>query len=178
MSNLVFGTLPHRVHAKRRRAVNPFMSKRAITANESVIHERVAKLCDALERQAKHDGFVEFRVNYLAFATDVVFTFSYNGSLDLLGNPREAREWKNTIGAISGLTPLIKQFPWLIPMARRLPLIIWTVLLPDLARALLLHRASHLFLSLSFFNTWLPGVLQFALILAPPRTRKSVLPKL
>lgn len=118
------------------------MSKRAIVANESVIHEGIERLCEALQAQFKRDGAAEFRVNYLAFASDVIFTFSYNGSPDLLRNPQDAQEWKNTIGAISRLTPLIKQFPWLIPLARRLPLTLWNFVLPDLARALMLHRAS------------------------------------
>lgn len=118
------------------------MSKRLITAKESVIHEKAQRLCEALQTQFEHEGTVEFRVNYLAFASDVIFTFSYNGSLDLLGHPQKAQEWRNTIGAISGLTPLIKQFPWLIPLARRLarrlPLTLWQFVLPDLARALIL----------------------------------------
>ncbi|MCJ1438985.1 hypothetical protein MMC27_008375 [Xylographa pallens] len=136
----VFGTLPHRIHVKRRGAINSFLSKRAITANESVIHERTGRLCEALQNQFDRFGVVELRVNYLAFATDAIFTFTYNGSLDLLGNLAEATEWKHTIGAIAGLTPLIKQFPWILPLARRLPLLFWQFVLPELGRALVLHK--------------------------------------
>ena len=59
--------------------------------------------------------------------------------MNLLEDPDVASDWKLTINAIASLTPLIKQFPWIIPMVRRISGWFLRVALPKLERLLSLQ---------------------------------------
>lgn len=97
--------------------------------------------------QQERDGNVELRVNFLAMTTDTVAAHSLDGSnpqntLHLLKNEENAREWQRTIAALAFLTPLCKQFPWLIPIALEIPVGFWMTIAPSLGRVVRLNRVS------------------------------------
>ena len=52
----------------------------------------------------------------------------------------KSRSWTKTMDAVGKITPLAKQFPWIVPIALNLPLSIVQVLNPDLARLIQLHK--------------------------------------
>jgi hypothetical protein len=60
--------------------------------------------------------------------------------MDLLEDEKKARGWKSTIHAIALLTPLIKQFTWVIPIALMLPVRPLELAVPDIARVVRLRR--------------------------------------
>jgi hypothetical protein len=62
----------------------------------------------------------------------------------LLYSTKQAHRWKETIGAIAILTPLAKQFTWIIPMALKVPVALLNAVVPSLGRIVQLHRVSHL----------------------------------
>ena len=53
-----------------------------------------------------------------------------------------AKSWSCTMRALAQLTPLIKQFPWLINLVQKLPSNIIRPWLPNLARVVFLIRVS------------------------------------
>lgn len=93
-----------------------------------------------MQEQARRDGVIELGINFSAFTSDVVCGYVFGGSLGLLKDPRRASEWKDTISAVAVLTPLIKQFSWIIPTAKRIPTNILRLFVPDLTRLLELHK--------------------------------------
>lgn len=97
-------------------------------------------LCDSLEKQITTNGSAEMRQNYLALTTDIVSDHAFGQSLKLLHAEQDAQDWKRTIKAIAILTPLVKQFTWIIPLALRLPLRPLQFVVPDLARIVALRR--------------------------------------
>ena len=87
------------------------------------------------------------RVNFLAMTTDLVAAHTLNGSnsqgtLRLLENEDDAKAWQQTIAALAFLTPLVKQAPWLIPLALKLSTGLWMTIAPTLGRVIKLHRVS------------------------------------
>jgi cytochrome P450 len=63
-------TINHEIHRRRREALNPFFSKKAITAFETVITERVAKLSKMIESYAITNAPVNLSDAYYALANE------------------------------------------------------------------------------------------------------------
>jgi len=137
-----FGTIDHEVHRKRRAAISPFFSKSTVASTEPMIHDKMRLLCQRLKQTLAVGGVVELRRTYLAIATDTLSGHAFQKSLGLIEEDHKAHEWKRTIKAVAILTPLIKQFTWIIPLALKLPLGPLEMVVPDLARIVALHGVS------------------------------------
>jgi hypothetical protein len=105
-----------------------------------VVHEKVELLGSCLQQQLSETGSAEIRANYLAMTTDTLCSHAFGHSMDLLGDEQRAKNWQRTIKAVAILTPLVKQFTWIIPIALKLPLGPLRLIVPDLARIVALHR--------------------------------------
>jgi len=139
----VFGTIKHDVHRKRRAAITHFFSKNAINNVEPMIQEMTSRLCQNLSHAAASGTELEMRSHFLAVTTDVVCQHTFQKNLGLLKSTKQAHDWKETIGAIAILTPLAKQFTWIIPMALKVPVALLKAVVPSLGRIVQLHRVSH-----------------------------------
>ena len=129
----------------RRAAISPFFSKINVNAAESMIYDKMEELDQQLKQQLEHNGVAEMRKNFLAMTTDTLCAHTFDKSLDLLKCDEEAVNWQKTIRAVATLTPLQKQFTWIIPAALMLPLTFLRLIVPDLARIVALHRVPCLF---------------------------------
>lgn len=105
-----------------------------------MIDEKMKLLGQKLKQSLANNGVVELRKTYLAITTDTLCDHASQKSQGLLIEDRKAAEWKRTIKAVAILTPLIKQFTWIIPMALKLPLASLQLVVPDLARIVSLHH--------------------------------------
>jgi cytochrome P450 len=63
-------TVKHETHRRRREALNPFFSKKAIAAFESVIRERVSKLCTIVENYNLSGTPINLSDAYFALAKE------------------------------------------------------------------------------------------------------------
>ena len=128
------------MHRKRRAAVSPWFSKRSINATEDLIIAQAKLLCDSLRGQLKGNHIAELRVNFLAFTTDIVSAYVFDGSLGMLKDTRRALEWKRTISALAACVPFVKQFPWIMPILKKIPVKLLQLMVPDLARVIVLDQ--------------------------------------
>lgn len=128
------------MHRARRATVNPLFSKKTVHMAEKVIYDHADKLVDMLAGRIAEAGSVELRVSTLAFSTDIVCRHAIGTSLDLLSDWTRAAEWRRNIAALAFLTPYVKQFPWLIPLALQVPAAVLTRILPQLGRIVGMHR--------------------------------------
>lgn len=135
-----FGTISHDIHRRRRAAVSPLFSKAACAASESSIYNNVKKLLADIDDQIRATGSAELRKTFLAFTTDTLSEHCFGHSTGLLLDDKAAAEWQRTIRAVAILTPLAKQFPWLIPFALKCPLWLMQTIAPDLARIVKTRR--------------------------------------
>ena len=62
--------------------------------------------------------------------------------MNLLEDPNIARDWKATIGALAGMTPLVKQFPWLHDVTNWVPGSLLGRVSPKLGRIIRLKQVS------------------------------------
>ena len=79
---------------------------------------------------------------FLAYANDTVCQYAFDYSMRLLEEPQKAQEWMTTIASVASLTPLIKQFTWLIPTVKMVPPAILRKTVPRLYRILSLQTVS------------------------------------
>lgn len=138
-----FGTLLHDTHRRRRATINPLFSKGSCAASESAIYDNVELLFARIDDQIKHTGSAEMRQNYLAFTTDTLSEHCFGATSGLLLNDQAAHEWQKTIKAVATLTPLAKQFPWIIPLALKCPLKPLQSIVPNLARIVKARRVRY-----------------------------------
>ena len=81
-------------------------------------------------------------------ATDLIAAHALNGSspqktLHLLKDEEKAKDWQKTIAALAMLTALVKQAPWLIPIALKLSVGLWMMVAPPLGRIVRLNRVRY-----------------------------------
>ena len=96
--------------------------------------------CVSLEKQLDQNGIAEMRTNFTAWATDVISILAFPKPLHLLEDLQAAVDYHLSTKASMLLTPLQKQFPWLIETAWTLPQALVRVMSPDLARSVVLYR--------------------------------------
>ncbi|KAL8745009.1 MAG: hypothetical protein Q9190_002823 [Brigantiaea leucoxantha] len=135
-----FGTIEHDIHRKRRAANSRILSISAVTSAESLIKDQVEHLSKNFQGCYKKGQILELRTRFLAFTTDTVALHALGESMGLQDDDLQAEEWNRTIRAVAKLTSLVKQFPWIINLFKKLPLGMLQRLAPDLARILQLHQ--------------------------------------
>ena len=130
----VFGTIPHGEHRMRRAPLNPFFSKKSVGNLEPMIKNVVDKLCTRLRGYQRAKEAVNLRYAFAALAMDVVTDYAFAKSTNCLDEPDFAPMWPDAIDSISKQTHFIKQFPWILPLMRLMPLWLVKQLNPHIMR--------------------------------------------
>ena len=123
-------TVEHEVHRKRRGALNPFFSKASIVANLPVIQEKLAIMCERLDKIKGSREVLDLESVYLALTTDVLTQCSYGWTYDYIHHPEWAMTWKlvNTGGRASAA--IVRSFPLIGAIVRSMPLYLAIKLVP------------------------------------------------
>ena len=125
----IFGTVPHDLHRMRRVPINPFFSKKSITAIEPLIQSKVDLLCSALGEYApdgsddKRAGqVIELGLAYMSLALDVISHYAFGKSYGLLQLPGFSQLWKDVVENIMESFALVRNLPWLPELFKKLPM--------------------------------------------------------
>ena len=116
-----FSTVAHDLHRRRRAALAPAFSKRAVNRLEPLIQHAVNVLLDRLRGFQKRGEPVHMGYAWSALTADVITEYSFGKSFGLLSDPDFATSWYDMLMAPSELTHLIKQFGWLFPLLESMP---------------------------------------------------------
>ena len=124
-SSSVFNTVPHSEHRMRRAPLNPFFSKKSVVKLEPMIISVVEKLCARLKRFQLSEKAVNLRHAFAALTMDVITDYAFANPYNCLDEPDFAPVWPEAVDSISEQTHINKQFPWILPLMRLIPL--WLV---------------------------------------------------
>ena len=117
-----FATCPHDHHRRRRAAMNPYFSKKAIYDIEELIQGNVEKLCvrfkDAFETKVP----VRLDAALMALANDVITSYCYGQSYNCLDEYDYKVYFKDCLMTAVSTGALVRQFPWIVPVIKSLPL--------------------------------------------------------
>jgi Cytochrome P450 len=124
-SRSMLGTLPHAHHRLRRAALNPYFSKQSVAQLEPMICRVVENLCRRF-REARETGEpVNLGYAFAALTMDVITEYSFSKSYGCVDAPDFSHQWPDIIDAVSEATHINKQFGWLLPLMKMMPL--WVV---------------------------------------------------
>lgn len=140
----VFGTEDHDVHRVRRAALERPLSRKSVAVNYDMFCHKADLLCDVFRSSLVETIPLDTRVWLLAYATDCFegHMFRESGRMELLMNPQKAVEWKKSIVALLHWTPVVRQLPWIILTAKKLPVYIIRPLFPELAHVVNIFKVS------------------------------------
>lgn len=125
----IFGTVQHDHHRLRRGALNPFFSKKSISAIEPLIQSKVDMLCAALGEYApggddenRAGKEIELGVAYMSLTLDTISHYAFGKSYGLVELPGFSRLWKEVIENVMESFALVRNMPWLPELLKKLPL--------------------------------------------------------
>ncbi|TQN65799.1 Cytochrome P450 monooxygenase sdnE [Colletotrichum shisoi] len=117
-----FSTVPHDLHRLRRGALNPFFSARSIARLEPLIRGKVDRLSARFSGLVETGEVVRLDAAFMALTMDVICDYAFAHDRLYLDEPDFKLLWKETIiGAFEG-GAAGRQFPWMLPVMKRLPL--------------------------------------------------------
>jgi hypothetical protein len=152
-----FSSVPYHLHRMRRAPLNPFFSKKAVAQLEPTITSAVEKLCARLEgfRQTKEP--VNLRFAFAGLTMDVVTEYAFANCYNCLDEPDFAPQWVEAVDSLSVQSHVNKQFPWLLPVMRLIPLWLVERMNPHVMRMInfqIVRTSPPLLLSAGEFNTY------------------------
>ena len=116
-----FSTAPHDLHRLRRGALNPFFSVRSINRLEPLLKSKVEKLSARFDELVKTQEIVRLDAAFMALTMDIICDYAFARDRCYLDELDFQLLWKQTIiGAFEG-GALGRQFPWMLPLMKRLP---------------------------------------------------------
>ncbi|KAK2760521.1 benzoate 4-monooxygenase cytochrome p450 [Colletotrichum kahawae] len=131
-----FSTVPHDLHRLRRGALNPFFSVRSVTQLEPLIRSKVEKLSSRFGEVAQTGEVIRLDAAFMALTMDIICDYAFANDRKYLDEPDFKLIWKETIiGAFEG-GAIGRQFPWMLPVMKRLPLSIVSAMNPSVGHLL------------------------------------------
>jgi len=125
-----FSTVPHDLHRLRRSALSPFFSSRSVSLLEQTLRSKIEKLSSRLATALETQEIIRLDVAFMALTMDIICTYSFAADMNYLDEPDFKLDWKQTIiGAFEG-GALGRQFPFMLPLMKRLPISVVETLNP------------------------------------------------
>ena len=115
----------HELHRVRRGALANFFSKTSVQRLEPVIQSVVDKLVSRLQQVKASTAPVNLLHVFSSFTADVISQYSFAKPYGCLDDPNFAPHWHQTMMDVSQNSHILKQFGWLEPLMRSMP--IWLV---------------------------------------------------
>ncbi|KAB8071863.1 cytochrome P450 [Aspergillus leporis] len=121
-ANGLFPTNKHEVHRRRRAALNPFFSKRAINNAVPMMQEQINRLCNRLRREYQGTGKV-FRLDWMmgCIASDIIVRYCLDRGYDFLEAPDFRSPFIQALFDLLDGVHLITQFAWVATVFNSLP---------------------------------------------------------
>jgi cytochrome P450 len=118
-----FDTLDHDVHRMRREPWNPYFSKQSVSRLQpSLIQTVVNKLCDRLAEHEAAGKPVVMVHAYACLTVDVIAEYAFPKGYGFLDRTEFNSEHYQTLMTLSKMCHTLKQFGWLFPFLRSIPM--------------------------------------------------------
>lgn len=113
--------------------MTPFFSKRAVNQLEHTIKVKVDQLTEEIEKQYLGPGKVlPVGAAFTALTLDVISDYCFGQSWRCLTQQDFAPQWRRSMTNFD-LVPVVKQFPWIVPVLEALPRSVLARMSPDFA---------------------------------------------
>jgi cytochrome P450 len=110
--------------------MNPFFSARSVTKLEPMIRSKVEKLSARFAQAAETGEVIRLDAAFMALTMDIICDYAFANDRKYLDEPDFKLQWKQTIiGAFEG-GALGRQFPWMLPLMKKLPISVVSAMNP------------------------------------------------
>ncbi|KAJ6030971.1 cytochrome P450 [Penicillium herquei] len=127
------GTLNHGQHRLRRGAISPFFSRRAILQQEPLILEKIDRLCARLTDSMATNTVIRLDVAFMAMTMDIITKYAYGQSSNYLDDDDFRLLWKEAFAGAMENGILLRNFPYMLPILKAIPLPVLRILSPNAA---------------------------------------------
>lgn len=114
-------TINHDHHRLRRGVLNKYFSKQSVVRLEPIIQEKVHKLAKRFEDASKTGTVVRLDAAYTALTMDIITHYSYGASYNYLDEDDFKISWKNAVLDASANGALLRHFPSVFTISKRIP---------------------------------------------------------
>ena len=126
------GTESHELHRIRRGALAHFFSKASVQRLEPVVQSVVNHLVSRLQQVSIASVPVNLLDVFSSFTADVISQYSFAKPYGYLDDPNFAPHWHRTIMDVSQNSHILKQFGWLEPLMRSMPIWLVKIITPQM----------------------------------------------
>ena len=119
------GTIPHDLHRIRRGAIAPFLSKQSVHKLEPKVQFVIEKLISRFQALQGSDTSVNLIYAFAALTGDIISQYAFADPYGLVDSPDFGPWWHKAWMDVSEISHKFKQFEWLEPTMRSMPL--WLV---------------------------------------------------
>jgi cytochrome P450 len=116
-----FATIRSDTHKLRRGALNPFFSPTAISKFQGKIQEAVDKLVERMEKCAPTEDEIPLFYAFRCITVDLIGLYVFGTDLGLMSLPDWGRDFYTSWRGLWNISPLIRQFPWMLDMFMAMP---------------------------------------------------------
>jgi Cytochrome P450 len=138
----VLGTVSHDHHRRRRAVLNPYFSKRSVVKLEGMIQAQIDTLCARFRDFQKAREPIPLGLAFAAMTTDIITEYSFSKSYGFLLTPDFAAGWADVMRDASELSLLNKQFGWLLPLLKSMPVWVVKITNPQMTQLIYLQTVS------------------------------------
>ncbi|GAB1210518.1 hypothetical protein APSETT445_009312 [Aspergillus pseudonomiae] len=103
-------TVEHDRHRYRRELVNPFFSKRSVTAMDHIVQDKVDKVCDRLAQANENGTVVSLDDLFAALTADVISHYAYGESVGFLDTKDLKNEFRDAVASAGFLCHFARFF--------------------------------------------------------------------
>ena len=121
----MLGTIPHDLHRVRRGAIAPFLSKQSVQKLEPRVHFVIDKLISRFQALQGSDTCVNLIDAFSALTGDIIGQYAFAQPYGFMDSPDFSPWWHKAWMEISENSHKFKQFGWLEPTLKMMPL--WAV---------------------------------------------------
>ena len=114
-----FSTPEHFLHRRRRTAYSPFFSLTNVAASEDLLRKQVDDCFDLL--WSCKDSDLNLRAFFAALSFDGFYRWAFGAPLGLLNDLDLADHCYKAVETMVTSAPLVRVFPWMMLVARRVP---------------------------------------------------------
>lgn len=133
-------TIEHEKHQLRRKVLSTFFSKRAISAAQPLIQQKVEKFIALLRKSYEEGTVVNLHEASMTLTLNIISHYSYGQPCGFLNDQESGKLWKDSIKTILAMGQLLRFLPVNISRLKSIPIAILQRLEPGSALILGFHK--------------------------------------
>jgi cytochrome P450 len=116
-----FPTISAEDHKRRRNALAPFFFTQAVMRFRPQVQELTDRFVERIRQSAEKGEPVPIFFAYRCLTVDIIAEYVFGKQLGLLDREDWGKDFYSAWRSLWELSPLIRQFPWMMPMFRATP---------------------------------------------------------